>query len=629
MFDRRALSEDPAIIELAEKLAAGGAGSLSAAERRQAAKLLSGVRDEERTRGQYYDLYPEDGPHARRLYPKHMEHYRMGAHARERAIMGGNRTGKALPVWEVVPTPGGMRPIGELLVGDEVLGSDGRATRVTGVFPQGVREIYRVEATDGASVFCDGCHLWRVRKSGSMGGRGWRDRTTLSIAKSGRRYELPKRPVAVTEGPEPEVDGYFLGALLGDGSLGIETRVHLTTADLDILSRCASAALPFGCVPSELSSQNSGKARTYGFVKAGGPRQGSRKNPLIQALRRMGVMGVKSAGKRIPEHCMAAPLAYRQDLLRGLMDTDGTVDSNSHGRSFSTVSPWLAEGVQRLARSLGYSASIRRKKGCYRGKQHLSWRVNIYCGGPPVFWCGRKARKERETWREKRNIRLKNIEPAGEAECVCISVSNDDGLFLAGRGYVPTHNTVCNVYEACAHVSGRYPDWWEGRIFDQPVDALMAGKTNQTTRDIVQEKMLGKVIKTVEGKHRIMGGGIAPLDWIDPTTVTFRQGFPRLLDSVGIRYRDSRTEFSTVTFRAYEQGRPTFEGISRQYVGLDEECPEEIYGECLIRTGTVDGLVVLTFTPLDGMTQTVLRFISEEMRPPDTDSEAEDNFLEM
>ena len=176
--------------------------------------------------------------------------------------------------------------------------------------------------------------------------------------------------------------------------------------------------------------------------------------------------------------------------------------------------------------------------------------------------------------------------------------------------------TEMGAYEMSAHLTGLYPDWWEGRRFDSPVNAWAAGKTNDTTKVILQEKLFGGVRKDERDRNRLAGKGMIPADRIMHESATFRAGFPGLISEVGIRYRDSRLEHSVLGVKAYEQGRRAFEGTAQHVIWLDEEPPEDIYGECLMRTGTVDGMVYLTFTPLDGLTEVVTRFLPEELRPP-------------
>lgn len=163
-------------------------------------------------------------------------------------------------------------------------------------------------------------------------------------------------------------------------------------------------------------------------------------------------------------------------------------------------------------------------------------------------------------------------------------------------------------YELALHLTGRYPDWWEGRVFDRPIRAWAAGKTKETTRDIVQLKLFGSVV--FDGPRRMFDGtGLIPGD--DIGAITWRQGVPNLADTVMVRrWRGEKViGWSKVSLKSYEQGRQSFEGAEQEVVWLDEEPPPEIYGECLIRTATTGGIVMTTYTPLDGITEVVLQFM--------------------
>ena len=185
-----------------------------------------------------------------------------------------------------------------------------------------------------------------------------------------------------------------------------------------------------------------------------------------------------------------------------------------------------------------------------------------------------------------------------------------------------TGKTLTGAYETVCHTTGRYPDFWDGARFDEPVAAWACGKQNDTLKDIVQAELFGDsklgdsgVAKDAKNRNRIRGIGMMPLAHIDQQSAVYQGGYPGLLRSVKIRYRDSRSEFSSLGLKSYEQGRGAFEGTARHWIWLDEEPPFDVYGECLIRTGTVGGLVCLTFTPLDGLTETVIQFLPEELRP--------------
>lgn len=159
-------------------------------------------------------------------------------------------------------------------------------------------------------------------------------------------------------------------------------------------------------------------------------------------------------------------------------------------------------------------------------------------------------------------------------------------------------------YETALHLTGRYPAWWEGCEFEAPVKFWAAGKTNETTRDIVQAKLFGAVAyeggrKTVDGTGLIPGEDIGDITW--------KQGVQDLIDTVKVKHQAGG--WSVLGLKSYQQGRGAFEGTEQDGIWLDEEPPIDIYGECLIRTATTDGLIYITFTPLDGMTETAMAFL--------------------
>lgn len=165
------------------------------------------------------------------------------------------------------------------------------------------------------------------------------------------------------------------------------------------------------------------------------------------------------------------------------------------------------------------------------------------------------------------------------------------------------------AFESTLHLTGRYPDWWEGRRFDKPVRLWAAGKTNETTRDILQDKLLGAVA-FANGRKTFSGTGMIPGD--DIGAVTWKQGVADLADTIKVRHVSGG--WSTLGLKSYQQGRGSFEGTAQHIIWLDEEPPVDVYGECLIRTATTRGLVMLTFTPLEGLSDTVMSFLPTEYR---------------
>lgn len=166
-------------------------------------------------------------------------------------------------------------------------------------------------------------------------------------------------------------------------------------------------------------------------------------------------------------------------------------------------------------------------------------------------------------------------------------------------------------YEMALHLTGLYPSWWDGRRFNQPIEAWAAGKTNQTTRDVPQAVLLGKVIRS--GKRRVMSGsGLIPAGLLG-VPVFYSAGATDLVDAIAIRYATGG--WSHLGFKSFTQRRGAFEGVAKHVIWLDEEPDITIYEECLIRTATTNGIIMLTFTPLEGMTATVLQFLPAHLRP--------------
>jgi phage terminase large subunit-like protein len=159
-------------------------------------------------------------------------------------------------------------------------------------------------------------------------------------------------------------------------------------------------------------------------------------------------------------------------------------------------------------------------------------------------------------------------------------------------------------YETTLHLTGRYPSWWIGKRFDFPVRWWAAGKTNETTRDIVQAKLFGEICYP-NGRKGVSGTGLVPGE--DTGKISWKQGVQDLIDTIRVKHVSGG--WSTLGLKSYQQGRGAFEGTEQDGIWLDEEPPMEIYGECLIRTATTNGIVYTTFTPLEGMSDMAHSFL--------------------
>ena len=154
-------------------------------------------------------------------------------------------------------------------------------------------------------------------------------------------------------------------------------------------------------------------------------------------------------------------------------------------------------------------------------------------------------------------------------------------------------------YELTLHLTGRYPDWWTGRRYTRPVKAWAAGDTAKTVRDIVQLKLLGP-----PGKH---GTGLIPGDDIVATAPW--AGVPDAVETIRVRHVSGGQ--SMLQLKSYDQKREAFQGTEQDIIWLDEEPPLSIYTECLLRTMTTQGMILATFTPLEGLSETVMHFLPD------------------
>jgi phage terminase large subunit-like protein len=170
------------------------------------------------------------------------------------------------------------------------------------------------------------------------------------------------------------------------------------------------------------------------------------------------------------------------------------------------------------------------------------------------------------------------------------------------------------AYEVSVHLTGRYPSFWCGKRFTKPIAAWACGDTNITVRDIVQAKLVGKLTGSGDDGPVGLGTGMIPKDAIKGTRP--KSGIPNALDSVYVKHISGGV--STLTFKSYEQGRKSFQGTEQELIWLDEECEEDIFDECTVRTmGTglfSGGIIIATATPLSGWTNVVERFLNEEER---------------
>lgn len=157
-------------------------------------------------------------------------------------------------------------------------------------------------------------------------------------------------------------------------------------------------------------------------------------------------------------------------------------------------------------------------------------------------------------------------------------------------------------YEMTCHLTGRYPHWWDGARFTEGVRSWAAGDTRQTTKEIIQQKLLGDWGR--------FGTGMIPGD--DILKWTSMPGVPEAVQTVWTRHYDRHGKqdgISRLGFKSFDQGREAFQGTEQEIIWLDEESDEGIRNECILRLMTTDGLLIETFTPLKGLTKVVMQYL--------------------
>lgn len=194
--------------------------------------------------------------------------------------------------------------------------------------------------------------------------------------------------------------------------------------------------------------------------------------------------------------------------------------------------------------------------------------------------------------------RLEGYRPyAKQAEFHACGNSHRERLFMAGN---QLGKSLSGAAEMAMHLTGLYPDWWEGRRFSKPIAAWASGVTGESVRDTTQRLLVGR-----PGEY---GTGMIPASSIvgEPKRA---MGVADLLDSVSVKHVSGGV--SRLYFKRYEQGREKWQGETLDVVWFDEEPPQDIYTEGLTRTNATGGMAYMTFTPLLGMSEVVMRFLNE------------------
>lgn len=369
---------------------------------------------------------------------------------------GGTGGGKEMPLDEPILTVNGWKQMGDIQLGDELFSPlNTEPSFVTGIFPQGVKPIYKVTTSDGRTSRCGLEHLWMVRtntmvqKHRKNGSPSFYVKTIKEIKEEyldkGKSIFIPVARAFDGKETDLPIDPYVLGVWLGDGVKGCSS-LTISNDEQDIIEKIS---VRLGTT-YHLHNSTSYHNRFHKNEKTIG---------VKKAISEYG-LDVYSRERFIPQEYLFASIEQRKQLLYGLMDSDGNVDCKNKYR-FSTTSEKIKDGFIELCRGLGYVVTVgedRREKV----KSGITWTIRIHT--KDIIFSSNKhidrynKNKEIEVGKEKRceyvndHIKITNIEYVGDMEAQCIMVSNKDHVYCA-NDYIVTHNTIALYYSPIEHLA--------------------------------------------------------------------------------------------------------------------------------------------------------------------------------
>ena len=379
------------------------------------------------------------------LYPHQEEAVRFLT-TRKKAILAHEMGfGKMEPVSSLIPTPFGYKKMGDIKVGDKVFGSDGKEHNVIGIFPHKNKPIYKVTFTDESFCRCGMEHLWIVKTPND---KVWKVKSLEEIAKSGLewknshghtyKYKIPLAEPINYNNVNHLIHPYILGICIGDGNM-CNCGINISIPDSEI-----ETSVKIKSLLNEnytLSENRSGSCPRYRIVKS----DRSNNNAYINEIKRLG-LNVHGNEKFIPDEYKIDSVSNRIELLRGLMDSDGSISYHNKIR-YSTNSERLANDVCELVTSLGGVARVHLYKRERNGLIMKEYTVIIQIKINP-FSLKRKADRYNPTFKKYCVRKIKSVEYDGNEDAQCIAVDSEDHSYVTSKYHIVTHNTIAAIVSA-------------------------------------------------------------------------------------------------------------------------------------------------------------------------------------
>lgn len=378
-----------------------------------------------------------------------------GLSGRHMVFYGPPGVGKCQPLYSKVLTPTGFVKMGDIKVGDTVIAANGDYATVLGVFPQGKRKVYEMTLSDGSKCRSGDEHLWKVQtrrdrlegKYRIVQTQDMLDDIYCKDEANRLNYSIQTVQNISMESKQFIVSPYIMGALIGDGSFRYRKGkpIIFSNADKEILDKI-NTELPNGLFLKKKGGRTHQNRYDYNIMKENDSDEAiSNRKMFYNEIERLGLVGTYSHDKFIPCEYKYSSYEQRVELLRGLLDTDGSIVTTGAIR-YDTASIRLANDVIELVRSLGGSAMARRRETGYKNNDgdfircRDSYVVTISFTDDIIpFALTRKA--ERITPNKFKHKFVQSIEYIGEEECQCIYIDHPSHLYVTDD-YIVTHNTT-------------------------------------------------------------------------------------------------------------------------------------------------------------------------------------------
>ena len=364
-------------------------------------------------------------------------------------LSGSAGVGKAQPLSANVLTPTGWVTMGDIESGDQIVAADGKTCDVLATFPQGKKDIYEIKFNDGRVVEACYDHLWQVWDHGSQ---KWRVMTTKDIdsklLSTKKKFYIPLR-VEAAERVDLPIDPYVLGALLGDGCLRKHSFGFCTSDEemIDILSPLLEPGYELVRKPQTKYDYRLRRVVDNRDDKMVASRENIFRNVYKKKIFDLQLLDTTSKTKFIPDIYKFGSLAQKEQLLAGLIDTDGYVSTNG-AISISSSSQQLANDVVDVVRSIGGIAKITTKMTTYAYKGvkkagAINYNVAIRYRIPSNLsvLSRKKSRISLDYQYKNLKLRIDSITFKEKAEAQCILIDHPSHLYVTDN-YVVTHNTT-------------------------------------------------------------------------------------------------------------------------------------------------------------------------------------------